>query len=96
MKFLITWKIHEGKLHDTLALFAAMPAGQEASLMGEDVKLVGRWHDLVRGEGAAIYEATSAEDLAAYALNWNRFMDMDIAPVVDDEGARAVGHGMSG
>ena len=52
MKFLITWQIHEGKLHDTLSLFSKMPPEDEAALMGS-VKLVGRWHDLVRGTGAA-------------------------------------------
>lgn len=91
MKFLITWQIHEGKLHDTLALFAQMSEEEEKALMTEDVQLLDRWHDLVRGSGAAIFEATSVEALSAYALNWNRFMDLDIAAVVDDAGARALG-----
>ena len=91
MKFLITWQIHEGKLHETLNLFSKMPQEYEESLMGSDVKLVGRWHDLIRGTGAAVYEAESAEALTAYSLNWNRFMDLNISVVVEDAEAKQLG-----
>jgi len=69
MKFLVTWRLHEGKLHDTLAIFAKMTKKQKASLMGGNVSLIGRWHDLVRGKGAMVCEAESAEAISAYALN---------------------------
>lgn len=91
MKFMITWQIHDDKLHDTLSLFSQMDPGQEAEMMGEKVQLVGRWHDLVRGGGVAIFESDSAEALSAYSLQWNKFMDMDIALVVEDDEARAIG-----
>lgn len=91
MKFLITWQMHEGKLHDTLSVFSAMSAEQEQSLMSDQIKLVGRWHDLVRGTGVAIFESDNAAALSAYALNWNQHMDMDIAIVVDDDEARSIG-----
>ena len=94
MKFLVTWQIHEGKLHDTLAMFSKMTADQEQLLMGGSVKLLSRWHDLVRGAGAAVFEAESGEALSAYSLNWNRFMDLDVAVVVDDKGAREIGRQM--
>jgi len=95
MKFLITWKIHAGKIQSTLSLFAQMSAEQEQSLMGEGVELIGRWHDLVRGTGAAIYEADSAEALSAYSLNWSQSMDLDISMVVDDGTAREIGSKLS-
>ena len=95
MKFLITWEIHEGKFHDTLGLFAEMSAEQEKAMMG-DVKLVTRWHDLVRGTGAAVFEADSAAAISAYSLNWNRFMDLDISVVVDDDEAREIGRNLAG
>ena len=63
MKILVTWQMHEGKLHETLGLFSKMSPEQEQSLRG-DVKLIGRWHDLVRGTGAAVFEAESAEALS--------------------------------
>ena len=91
MKILITWQMHEGKLHETLARFSQMTPEQEQALMGPNVKLLGRWHDLVRGSGAAAYECKAAEDLAAYALHWNQFMDLDIAVVSEDDEAREIG-----
>ena len=59
MKFMITWQMHEGQLHDTLAQFTQMTPEQEAALMGDSMKLISRWHDMVRGTGVAIYEADS-------------------------------------
>lgn len=94
MKFMISWQMHEGKLHETLAMFASMTAEQEQAMMGDHVKLIGRWHDLVRGTGVAIYEADSAEAVSAYALRWNGQMDLDIALVTDDDEARAIGQGL--
>jgi len=91
MKFMITWQLHEGKLHDTLSMFSQMSAEQDKALMGDDVQMIGRWHDLTRGQGVAIFESNSAEALTKYALNWNRHMDMDIALVVDDEEAKVLG-----
>ena len=90
MKFLITWQLHEGKLHDTLARFAQMSPEEEQALMGPGMKIIGRWHDLVRGQGAAIYECETVEAIAAYSLGWNSDMDLDIAAVTDDEETRAI------
>jgi len=91
MKFLVTWQVHEGKLHETLALFSQMTAKQEEELMGGNVKLLSRWHDMCRGSGVAVYESDSAEGLSAYALNWNKYMDLDVAVVVDDATAKEIG-----
>lgn len=91
MKFLVTWQIHEGKLHDTLALFSQMSAEQERGLMSGNLKLIGRWHNVAGGNGAAVFETDSAETLLAYSLNWNRYMDLDVTPVTDDEETRALG-----
>ena len=91
MTFLITWQLHEGKLHETLSRFAHMTDEQEQAMLGDKVKLVGRWHDLIRGEGVAICEADSVEEISAYALKWNDVMDLDIAAVTDDAGARKLG-----
>ena len=96
MTFLINWQIHQDKIHDTLVLFSKMTEDQERSLMGNNVKLIGRWHDLVRGTGVAIFEADSAEAFTAYSLNWNKHMDLDLSLVVDDAGARALGVQLQG
>jgi hypothetical protein len=90
MKIMITWQLHPGKFHDILELFSNMEASEEQSFMGK-MKLIGRWHDVVRGSGAAVYEADSAEDISAYALRWNEHMDLDISVVLDDVECKAVG-----
>lgn len=61
-----------------------------------DVKLIGRWHDLVAFEGAAICEAEDAGAVARWILNWNHVIDCDVSPVLDDEEARAVGRAKLG
>ena len=94
MKFMITWQMHEGSLHETLGMFTTMTPEQEQAMMGDRIQLVSRWHDLVRGTGVAIFEADDAAAVSAYALQWNGQMDLDIAMVVDDDEARAIGQGM--
>lgn len=63
-------------------------------MMGDKVKLIGRWHNLAEGTGVAIFESDSAEALATYSLGWNRYMDMEVSPVVDDDEARTIGKAM--
>ncbi len=69
-----------------------MTAEEEQAMMGEQIKLITRWHDLVSGSGVAIVESDSAEALSAYALGWNGSMDVDISVVVDDDTAKAIGN----
>jgi hypothetical protein len=93
MKLMVTWQMHPGKLQDTLAKFAKMTPEQDQALAGKKVKLIGRWHDLARGRGVAIFESDSAAAFSKYALAWNGFMDMDVSVVLDDEETRALGRG---
>ena len=92
MKVMITWEVHEGKLANTLDLFSKMTKEQEEALMGPKLKLIGRWHDLVRGTGVAIYESDSVEAVSAYSMKWSPHMDLDIALVLDDEETKAMGN----
>jgi hypothetical protein len=91
MKFMITWQMHPGKLQEVLPKFAHLTLEQDQSLMGKDIKLLGRWHDLVRGRGVCILESDSAEAVSRYALNWNASMDLDVSVVLDDAETRALG-----
>ena len=93
MKIMLTWELHPGRLQEALEIFTHMEPQEEDTLMGS-LKLIGRWHDPVRGRGAAIYEAENAEDVAAYALQWNDKMDLDLSVVLDDEETRALGRRM--
>ena len=40
---------------------------------------------LLTRTGVAIFEATDAIALSRYLARWNPFMDIDVAPVLDDE-----------
>jgi Protein of unknown function (DUF3303) len=91
MKFMILWQFHPGKLHEGYSHFFKMTSSQDAEDRGNRIKQIGRWHDLARGRGVIICESDSAEALANWALNWNSLLDVDIAPVLDDDEARALG-----
>ena len=92
MKFMLTWRVHPEKRHETLKGFSQMSPEHDQADMGDKIKLIGRWHDVARMQGVAIYEADDASAMANWALNWNSMMDiLDVVPVLDDEEARAVG-----
>jgi hypothetical protein len=90
MKIMLTWKIHEGKLAEALARFARMTPDEERQALGPHLRLINRWHDLVRGRGVVLYECNQAEALAALALHWNDLMNVEIGTVLDDAETRAL------
>ncbi len=94
MTFLITWQIHQGKLHPILAHFSQLSDEQDKAMMGDEIKMIGRWHDLVSGTGVAICESDSAAAISAYALKWNNDMDISVQVVVDDTAARKLGESL--
>jgi hypothetical protein len=89
MKFMVNWNIHEDKRHEVLELFAQMSLDDYKSQQGPSVKVIGRWHDLVRTCGVVIFETDDPEALNLWLLNWSDFCDFDIAPVLDDDEAHA-------
>jgi len=91
MKFMINWQLRSGKLHDALSQFSQMTPEQDQADHGSDVKLIGRWHDLLRGRGVVICESDNAEAVANWILNWNSILDVDVAVVLDDNETRALG-----
>lgn len=91
MKFLITWRIHEDKRHEAMNAFTAMSAEDDAADAGPNLRVIGRWHDLVSFEGAAVCETDDPGAVSSWILNWNQIIDCDVTPVLDDEEARAVG-----
>jgi hypothetical protein len=93
MKFMITWQLHQGKIHEAYSRFFQMTTEQDAVDRGSQIKQIGRWHDLTRGRGVVICESDSAEAVANWALNWNSLMDVDLALVLDDNETRSLGKG---
>ena len=92
MKFMLTWRLHPDKRHDALKGFSQMDAAADLADMGNSINLIGRWHDVGKSTGVAIFEASDSTAMANWALNWNSILDItDIAPVLDDDEARALG-----
>ena len=58
--------------------------------VGDGVKMIGRWHDTASRTGVAIMEATDLTALHRYLNQWNPFLDLDVAPVLDDEETAAL------
>ena len=67
-----------------------MTTEDDAADLGPDITLVGRWHDLASGRGAAIIECDSAEAVSSWVYNWSEVISSTVTPVLDDDGARAV------
>ncbi len=96
MKYLLCWRIHEDKRHEAFKAFSAMTAEDDRADMGENVTLIGRWHDLVAFEGALICETDDPTAVPKWILNWNHIIDCDVTPVLDDEETRAIGRAKFG
>ena len=91
MKFMLKWRVHPEKRHEVMKGFSQMSPADDLGDMGANVKLIGRWHDVAKFEGVAIYESDDALAMASWALNWNHALDTEVTPVLDDAEAREVG-----
>ena len=89
MKFKVEWAIDQDKWLPVLEIWSSMTPEQRADA-GEGARILGRWHDLAARTGVAIIEADNAAALARYLTLWNPHMDLDVAPVVDDEESAAL------
>lgn len=90
MKFMVTWRVQKDKRHDALKTFAGMSDEEAASEFG-NLEVIGRWHDLIGFTGVAIVETGDPEALNAWLIQWNDIVDIETAPVLDDEEAREFG-----
>lgn len=91
MKFMITWQMKPGRLHEALELFAQIPEDQLAAEPGPAIRMIGRWHDLVRGKGVLIFESEDPIAVSHWTLHWNRLLDFEIGIVHDDAETQAIG-----
>ena len=91
MKFMLLYKLHPDKRHDALKGFSAMTVEDDTTDMGDQIKMIGRWHDIAHSKGVAIFESDNAEAISNWALNWNGVLDLEITPVLDDAETRALG-----
>lgn len=89
MKFMVSWSIDQEQWLPILKLWAGMTPEQRADT-GSGVKLIGRWHDTASRTGVAILETTDLTALNRYVNQWNPSMDLEMAPVLDDEETAAL------
>ena len=89
MKFLATWNVSQDKFLPVLKKWSSM-SPQDRATADDGVKIIGRWHDLAGRKGVAILESNDIAAVQRYAGRWNPYMDLNIAPVVDDEESAAV------
>ena len=90
MKFMVSWKLQLRNRTDCRR-FAQITPEEERKEWDNQITLIGRWHDPIRGTGVLICESDSAEALSRWALDWNSEIDLDIAPVLDDAEVKALG-----
>jgi uncharacterized protein DUF3303 len=91
MKFMMTWRVHDHARNDALTAFSQMTAEDHLADIGENVRLIGRWHNLAEFTGVAIYESDDPIAISNWALNWNSILDCEVSPVLDDEETRTLG-----
>jgi hypothetical protein len=84
MKFKVSWSIPQSNWLPLCKQFGSM-SPQERADAGAGVTIIGRWHDVSARTGVAIVESNDLAAVQRYSGRWNAFMDLDIAPVLDDE-----------
>jgi hypothetical protein len=89
MKFKVDWAIDQDKWLEVLEIFSSMSPEERADA-GDGVQILGRWHDMTARSGVAIFEASDLGALTRYLLMWNPHMELEIAPVMDDEETAAL------
>ena len=89
MKLMAYWKIHQDNRQDVFSSFAAMELDEYQSQQGPNVKIIGRWHDVINGTGVAICETDDLDALAQWLMPYQAICDFEIVPVLDDEEAHS-------
>ena len=89
MKLMAYWKIHQDNRQDVFSSFAAMELEEYQSQQGPNVKIIGRWHDVINGTGVAICETDDLDALAQWVMPYQAVCDFEIVPVLDDEEAHS-------
>ncbi len=88
---MVQWRVFPELRHDVLKGFSMMSDDDLQNDLGDEIKLIGRWHDVSRFEGVAICECENAQAIANWALNWNNAMELETSVVLDDDEVRALG-----
>ncbi|MEX2228883.1 MAG: DUF3303 family protein, partial [Dehalococcoidia bacterium] len=80
-EFRCTYVVKEDKWLPVLKQWSGMTPGERADV-GENVRLIGRWHDLVTRCGVVIVESSDVCAVQRFVGRWNPYLTATIAPVV--------------
>ena len=94
MKFMVSWSIEQDKWMPILKMWGSMTPEERADA-GPGVSILGRWHDMAARKGVGILEASDLSALKIYFGQWNPHMDLDVAPVLDDEESAEVARALT-
>ena len=89
MLFQINWTVSNGNRIECWNSFGKMSPEDDLKDTGEDIRVVGRWHDLSGSSGVCIAECNDTSKLNSWMLNWAPICVISVIPVVEDETARA-------
>lgn len=89
MLFLISWSINSENRVACWNAFGNMTPADDLKDAGDNIKVVGRWHNMGGGGGVCIADCNNAADLNSWMLNWSPICEISAVPVVDDASARA-------
>ena len=92
MKFRVDWSIDQDNWIAVYKRWSSMSPQERANNIPAGRKLLGRWHDMSGRTGVAIVESDDLAAVHRWIGQWNRYMDIDLTPVVvDDEESAAIG-----
>ena len=89
MKLICHWRIPHDNCLPVLKKFTSM-SPQEQKNAGDGVTIIGRWHDVAARTGVVIFESNDPALVQRYLGQWNPYMEIDLAPVLDDDESTAV------
>src|SRR3979411_1437101 len=70
MKFCATYRVPHGNWRQVLQTFSSLTPEERADV-GEEVVLIGRWHDMSSRSGVVILESDDAAAVQRFIGRWN-------------------------
>src|SRR4051812_22967652 len=84
MKFMIMYRYPAENFLPVVKAWGSL-SPQERASVGDGVKKIGHWHDVVGRKAFLVVETNDLSAVARWVGGWNNLGDAIIAPVLDDE-----------
>lgn len=89
MKFMITYSYSADNFLPVVKAWGSL-SPQERASVGDGVKKIGHWHDVVGRRAFVFVESNDLAAVARWVGGWNSLGDAAITPVLDDEESAVV------